>query len=76
MKAKNKQLIIKIKEFYYYVEHGLLWIVYYQDEYGCTGEDSRWESEDKAKEHCKLLNMKLWNEKSLPCTKGFKKNDI
>ena len=65
MKANNKQLINEIKEFYYCVEHGLLWIVYYQDVYGITEEDSRWESEDKAKEHCELLNMKLWNTKDI-----------
>jgi len=45
---------------YYYIKHGLLYIVYKRDSGGLAPmsiEDSRWESEDKAKLHCEILNL-------------------
>ena len=42
---------------YYYERHGLLYIVYQDDESKpSTSEDSRWEDEEKAREHCRILN--------------------
>lgn len=48
-------------EEYYYCKHGLLYIVYQKVDTGMSNtsvEDSRWVDEEKAKEHCKLLNEK------------------
>lgn len=48
-----------MEEKYYYCKHGLLFIVYERVDTGLdiiSDEDSRWESEDKAKEHCRILN--------------------
>ena len=42
-------------EKYNYKKHGLLFIVYEIQE-SIEIEDSRWENEEKAKKHCKLLN--------------------
>ena len=52
-----------MEEGYYYIKHGLLFIVYINIETGMsitTQEDSRWEDEEKAKEHCRILNSKQW----------------
>jgi len=47
-------------EKFYYVKHGLLFIVYERIEANFssifTEEDSRWINEDDAKEHCNILN--------------------
>lgn len=48
-----------MNEKYYYSKHGLLYIVYINVDTGISVvpiEDSRWESEEKAKEHCSILN--------------------
>lgn len=44
---------------YYYERHGLLYIVYrvINKSMGDVLEDSRWESEQKAKHHCYILNL-------------------
>lgn len=47
------------KDKYFYVKHGLLYIVYEVTDTGIDSvptEDSRWEDEKKAKEHCDILN--------------------
>lgn len=44
---------------FYYVKHGLLFIVYKYEDTGMGYihiEDSRWTDEEKAKEHCRILN--------------------
>jgi len=46
-------------EEYTYEKHGILYIVYHtDDDYFCpaTTEDARFDSEEKAKEHCRILN--------------------
>ena len=48
-----------MEEKYYYCKHGLLYIVYEKVDTGMDEmaiEDSRWEDEEKAKEHCRILN--------------------
>ena len=48
-----------MEEGYYFCKHGLLYIVYFNIETGLdvvAEEDSRWEDEEKAKEHCRILN--------------------
>lgn len=48
-----------MKDTYRYKKHGLLWIVYKSLWTGIEmsyTEDSKWDSEEKAKEHCRLLN--------------------
>lgn len=52
-------------ERFYYCKHGLLFIVYENEQQGMFNtakEDSRWEDEDKAKEHCRILNNKIYTE--------------
>ena len=44
---------------YYYEMHGLLFVVYEQVNTGMATvghEYSKWEDEEKAKEHCRILN--------------------
>lgn len=47
---------------YFYKKHGLLFIVYCKVDTGfqiVDVEDSRWEDETKAKEHCYILNVEF-----------------
>jgi hypothetical protein len=49
-------------EEYTYEKHGLLYIVYHTEhDYFCdvTTEDSRFDSEEKAKKHCEILNKTI-----------------
>jgi hypothetical protein len=51
-----------MNEKYYYINHGLLYIVYRDEDTGMSivsFEDSRWDDEGKAKEHCRILNEKI-----------------
>lgn len=57
--ANEMQAAVFIRPKYYYEKHGLLYIVYsdYDEGFGVVStENSRWEDELKAKEHCRLLN--------------------